>query len=185
MGADKALLHIDGRAMATRVADALRAAGADPVVAIGGDPGALTALGLTVIPDLHPGDGPLGAVLTALDALQAEVVAILACDLVDPAAETIRTVVQHAASPAVDVAVPVVEGRPHFHHAAWRRSAADRVREQFAAGERAPRRAAHVLRVVEVHEVAMTTLRDADDPAQLEAARREIHGRGSHRPTFG
>ena len=37
MGRDKALLRVDGVPMAVRVATALRAGGADPVAAIGGD----------------------------------------------------------------------------------------------------------------------------------------------------
>src|SRR5205085_1408893 len=83
---------------AERVADALRAAGADPVVAIGGDEPALRALGLTVVADAHPGEGPLGGIITALEALgeRAELVAVLACDLVDPDPAAIRDVVAHA-----------------------------------------------------------------------------------------
>ena len=68
MGRDKALLPVGGVPMALRVADALRAAGADEVVAVGGDATALAALGLTVVPDDHPGAGPLAAIVTALAA---------------------------------------------------------------------------------------------------------------------
>jgi molybdopterin-guanine dinucleotide biosynthesis protein A len=68
MGRDKALLPVGGVPMALRVADALRAAGADEVVAVGGDATALAALGLTVVPDDHPGVGPLAAIVTALAA---------------------------------------------------------------------------------------------------------------------
>ena len=46
MGRDKALVEVDGRALALRVADALRRAGADPVAAVGGDLPALARLGL-------------------------------------------------------------------------------------------------------------------------------------------
>jgi molybdopterin-guanine dinucleotide biosynthesis protein A len=66
MGTDKALLEVDGVAMAVRVARALDAAGATEVMCIGGDAPALAALGLIVVTDRHPGDGPLGAVITAL-----------------------------------------------------------------------------------------------------------------------
>ena len=37
MGRDKATLPVDGVPMAARVADALRRAGAEPVLAVGGD----------------------------------------------------------------------------------------------------------------------------------------------------
>ena len=90
MGTDKALVEVDGRALALRVADALRAAGASRVVAVGGDLERLQALGLEAVPDLHPGEGPLGGILTALAATDQDVVVVLACDLpaADPSAIT-------------------------------------------------------------------------------------------------
>ena len=60
MGRDKATLPVDGVPMAARVADALRRAGAEPVLAVGGDQAALEALGLTWVADRHPGEGPSG-----------------------------------------------------------------------------------------------------------------------------
>ena len=44
MGQDKATLPVDGVPMAARVAGALRRAGAEPVLAVGGDQTALEAL---------------------------------------------------------------------------------------------------------------------------------------------
>ena len=89
MGTDKALLEVDGRALAVIVADALRTSGADRVVAVGGDLDGLSALGLDAVPDLHAGEGPLGGILTALDATTEDVVVVLACDLpgADPIAD--------------------------------------------------------------------------------------------------
>lgn len=66
MGRDKALIPVDGRTLAGRVADALDAAGASPVVAVGGDLAALRAEGLTAVPDAMPGAGPLAGIVTAL-----------------------------------------------------------------------------------------------------------------------
>jgi molybdopterin-guanine dinucleotide biosynthesis protein A len=66
MGRDKAFVVVDGEPMVVRVARALRGAGADEVVAVGGDEARLSALGLAHLPDDHPGEGPLGGVLTAL-----------------------------------------------------------------------------------------------------------------------
>jgi molybdopterin-guanine dinucleotide biosynthesis protein A len=66
MGRDKALVAVDGTPMVQRAAAALVAAGASPVVCIGGDAGALAALGLVVVPDRWPGLGPLGGLATAL-----------------------------------------------------------------------------------------------------------------------
>jgi molybdopterin-guanine dinucleotide biosynthesis protein A len=191
MGADKALLAIGGRPMALRVAAALRAAGASRVIAVGGDAPALSALGLDVVPDRWPGEGPLGGILTALGELEhpeteADVVAVLACDLVDPDPATIRAVVERlttaGAAPPPHVAVPVSAGRRHFHHAVWHRRAREPLERAFAAGERAPRRAAHALAVVEVEGLDAATLRDADDPAALARARAALGALGGGPP---
>lgn len=65
MGRDKAFLPVAGRALALRVADALREAGCDPVVLVG-DLEGLDALGLPVLRD-PPGLGrhPLAGVVAA------------------------------------------------------------------------------------------------------------------------
>ncbi|MBK9970940.1 MAG: NTP transferase domain-containing protein [Acidimicrobiaceae bacterium] len=68
MGRDKALVPVHGAPMVMHVVSALRSAGCDPVQAIGGDAPALAALGLDVVGDGHPGEGPLGGVITALAA---------------------------------------------------------------------------------------------------------------------
>ena len=65
MGRDKALLEIEGIPMARRVAEVMRLAGCIPVFAVG--PARLAA-GLDVVSDDHPGEGPLGGILTALRA---------------------------------------------------------------------------------------------------------------------
>ena len=84
MGTDKALLRVGGEAMAVRVATALRDAGARDVVCVGGDASALSAIGLSVIPDVHPGEGPLGGILTALAWAEREMLVVSPCDLVMP-----------------------------------------------------------------------------------------------------
>lgn len=83
MGSDKALLEVEGVALARRTADVLAASGADPIVAIGGDGDALGRLGLVVVADRWPGEGPLGGIVTALDhfSATAERVLVVACDL--------------------------------------------------------------------------------------------------------
>lgn len=87
MGADKALVEVDGTPMARRVAGALAAGGCAPVWCQGGDAARLTAAGLTVRPDSHPGDGPLPAIYDALryhaGAPDASGVVVAACDLPD------------------------------------------------------------------------------------------------------
>ena len=68
MGADKAFIEIEGEPMVVRAVGALRAAGAEPALVVGGDAARLGALGLDAVADRYPGQGPLGGVLTALGA---------------------------------------------------------------------------------------------------------------------
>jgi len=169
MGRDKALLPVAGRAMAVRVADALRAAGADPVRAVGGDAPRLRALGMEVVPDERPGEGPLPAVITALRGATWEVVLVVACDLLDPDPEAMAaTAAALAADPEAHVAVPVdAGGIRQWAHAAWRRSAVDRLDAAVATGARSLVRAAGHLTVVEVANLPAEALRDADGPGDL------------------
>ncbi len=165
MGTDKALIEVDGVPLARRVANALRAAGADPVIAVGGDLEALTALGLTVTPDRHPGEGPLGGILTALAETTEDVVVVLACDLPAADADTIRAVA--LALGDADVAAPWHDGRHELLHAAYHRRAEPVLQAAFDAGERAPHRAVADLVVVGVDGLPAAALADADTPDDL------------------
>ena len=169
MGADKATIEIDGVFMAQRVADALRAAGATSVVAVGGDAVLLGASGLEVRPDRAPGEGPLGAVAHALDLPgAAPVVAVLACDLVAPDPDLIVQLVDRRAATDADVVVPVAGGRPQWVHAVWHRRVAGVLADVFASGERSLVGASAGLRVEHV-EVPAHATRDADRPEDLPA----------------
>ena len=165
MGRDKALVEINGEPLVRRVAGALHQAGAARVFVVGGNGPAIEALGLEVVADRFPGEGPLGGVLTALSVTDAMVVAVLATDLVAADPTAIRTVLD--ALTGHDVAVPVSGGRRHFHHAVWHRSAQSPLETAFAAGERAIKRAVRELAVVEVEGIAAAALADADSPDEL------------------
>ena len=165
MGRDKALVEVAGAPLVARVAQALRGAGASPVFVVGGDRPRIEALDLEVVADRFPGEGPLGGVLTALRHAATPVVAVLATDLVAATPSAIRAV--RDALGDHDVAVPVVGGRRHFHHAVWHRRAIDPLDAAFAAGERAIKRAVRDLRVVEVGGLDERLLADADTPQEL------------------
>lgn len=166
MGRDKALLLVDGVAMAARVAAALRAGGCDEVIAIGGDAAGLTALGLTVVPDEFPGEGPLGGVITALTARpEAAMVVAVACDL--PALQPSSTAALIAALPGHEVAVAGGEsGRPQPVCAAWRPHAAAALRPAFLAGERRMMNAIRLLSQVVV-PVPAQDLANVNTPGDL------------------
>lgn len=174
MGTDKALLPVDGVPMARRVADAVLAAGAAEVLAIGGDASGLGALGLRVVPDDMPGAGPLPATTTALRAAGQPVVLVVSCDLVAPSPPAMAAVAASlgAAAPEVHAAVPLVDGHDQWTHAAWRIGAASVLEDLQARGVTSLRRAADGLRLVRVHDLDPAAVADADTPTALREASR-------------
>jgi len=134
MGRPKPFVQVDGVAMARRVADALLAGGCSAVVAVGGDPEAIETIGLDTIPDGWPGEGPLGAVVTALETAGARGfvrLVVAPCDLpfVDPASV--------AGLLAVEGDVVVAEAdRVQPLLSAWSPTLAARLGAEFAGGER-------------------------------------------------
>lgn len=181
MGRDKALLEVYGEPMVRRVARALDDAGAARVVAVGGDQVAIAAAldRRAVVADDTPGQGPLGGILTALRVLDAELVLVVACDLVAPSSRAMAaTVAALSADPPSDVAAPVHDGEIQWLHAAWRsRSVGERLAACFTAGEHSVHRAVAAARlaVLEVPGLGPTALADADTPADLP------HGSGRTR----
>lgn len=195
MGRDKALIEIDGRPMARIAADALIGAGATSVRAVGGDATALARLGLSVIADRHPGEGPLGALLDAFDADQADhtdqadVLMVLTCDLPFVDASVVAPVVEALlARPDAAVAAPMLGGRRQLLSAAYRPALVrDAARRAFANGQRAVRAGLHELRVAEVllDDALRWRLEDADTPQDLPGAPGRHPGSGDPDPRRG
>jgi molybdopterin-guanine dinucleotide biosynthesis protein A len=166
MGTDKAFVELGGVPMAERVAGALVAAGCDPVVFVGGDSVLLARFGRDCHPDLHPDEGPAGGVLTALHALDDDVV-VAACDLPLLHAGAVRALVA-AASGDVDVVVAAGDRRqPALGW--WSRAARPSVEGLWTNGRRSLQELVDGLRAVSVivDEVA---LRNVNTPAQLGEA---------------
>lgn len=171
MGRDKALVEVEGRALAARVADALRAGGCRAVLAVGGDGPALAALGLDPVPDRWPGAGPLAGLATALSVGGGGLMVVAPCDLVAPEATTVATLVGTLAAAPGDVvaAAPVDErGRPAWIHAAWRAGAAAPVVAALVeGGARRLDAVATAVRWVSAATIDPVSLRDADRQEDL------------------
>ncbi len=165
MGTHKAFIQIDGSTMIERCAGALSDAGVSPIVAVGGPAEKLMALGIRIAPDMWPGEGPLGGVITALESTSTEIVVILSCDLLQPAgkaiSETIRAVDNH------DLAVPLCDGEPQWLHSAWRRRTLDAITSEFGRGARSIRSAVSDLTVNYFDGHDPDDYRDADYPSDL------------------
>ena len=194
MGSDKAFIEVDGVPMVARAAAALTAAGVRGVLVVGGDGARVGELGLPAVEDRHPGEGPLGGVITALGWLESphlfdctgiEAVVTLPCDVIEPDVAAVRRVIDRLGGPSGDPAgpaegpdlvVPLGSGAPQWMHAAWRRRCLPTLSEAFARGVRAPKEAAGLLCTVEVEIPGDGWFEDADRPEDLPGRSRA--GRG-------
>jgi molybdopterin-guanine dinucleotide biosynthesis protein A len=174
MGTDKATLVVDGVALARRVADALVHAGADEVFAVGGDRAALAELGLNAVDDRHPGEGPLGAVITALAAARRDVVVVLGCDLPAVSSATVARLADTLTTAGADAAVTRVDDVPQVVVASYRRRVRPTLEAIFAEGGRSLRGALEWLDVTWVDDVHPGVLVDLDGPDDV---RRYAHRR--------
>ena len=169
MGRDKALIEVDGTTMVDRAAELLRAAGCNLVVAIGPD---RLAGSVTPLADRYPGEGPLGAIVTALDhaaEVGADAAFVIACDLPDLDVATLTTLLEAVngagAQPSVTLA-----GAPRREPliAVWATSCLAPLEAAFAGGQRSVHRAIDSivgLQVVEV-QVDPARVRNVNTPDQ-------------------
>ena len=165
MGRDKALIEIGGRPLLQVATDALAAAGLDPIVVVGGDASAIGALGHDHVADRHPGEGPLGGIISALAAVPNDTLVVLSCDLTDASPIAVSSVI--GALGDADVAVPVVDGREQWMHSAWRRRSLSLLEAAFAAGHRSVAAGAEGLRVSRILDGDPCWYHDADTPDDL------------------
>jgi molybdopterin-guanine dinucleotide biosynthesis protein A len=169
-GTDKAFALVDGVPMVRLVADALVSGGITDVIVLGGDATALRALGLSVVADLHPGDGPLGALLTAFDVTTAGVVVLAACDLPSLSGGHVRRMLDALADEDdAAAAVPCTDRLEPLGGATYRVDrCADRFRLAFERGERSLQRVLDGLTIVSVDTdpaVLLNVNRPGDRPS--------------------
>lgn len=167
MGTDKAFVVVRGAPLCTYPRKALVEAGARRVLAVGGRRSDdLRALGFEYVADRHPGQGPLGGVLTALEAATHPIVVVLACDLPEVDAAAVRGLVASLRSCPAAAAVPFVNERRQLSAVAYRRSALPALAAAFETGLRSLHHGLASLDVVEVEGLA-PVFEDLDDAADL------------------
>ena len=185
MGTDKAFVDVQGTPLVALVAGALRSAGADRVVAVGGDATRLRALGLDAVADPHVGEGPMAgfaALANDPDARTTPFVVAAACDLPALTASAVRALLATvtAAGPDVAGAIPVVDGIWQSQLVALRPHGLAAMAERFAAGERALWRTVGDLGLATCTTIDPAALVDLDSPEDVaDYARRS--GASPHR----
>jgi molybdopterin-guanine dinucleotide biosynthesis protein A len=135
MGREKALLPFRGRVLVASVAQAVEEAAGTAVLV--GNPALGGLTGYAAIPDLFPGEGPLGGILTALRHTLAEWNLITACDMPRLDAAFLSALLEAAETAGADVLLPHgPSGQPEPLCAVYRHSARGTLEAAFAAGVR-------------------------------------------------
>jgi molybdopterin-guanine dinucleotide biosynthesis protein A len=138
-GSDKALAEIGGRTLLARMSELIESvAGYVNVVAA---VGRYHDFGAPTIPDRWPGEGPLGGIITALDATEGvdrgmEWNLIVSCDMPFLAREWLSYMLQRAFSSDAEAIVPESERGPEPLCACWRTSAVGKLQGAFDQGVR-------------------------------------------------
>jgi len=146
MGSDKALLRYRGATLVQAVAEAVSQAAGRPLLV--GSRVRYGGLGYEVIPDLYPGEGPLGGVLTALQNSSAEWNLIVACDMPELTGEFLGGLMEAAEGRDCEVLAPVgPDGNIEPLCAVYRKSALKGFERAFQRGVRQMRAALEEVRM--------------------------------------
>jgi molybdopterin-guanine dinucleotide biosynthesis protein A len=138
-GRDKALVEIGGKPMLVRIIQLLQSVPME--VKLIAARGKYSALGVEIIEDRWPGEGPFGGIITALEdaaksAARPEWNVILSCDMPFLTPEWMRYVATRATASAAQVILPHSTGGPEPLCACWRTEAAETLRAAFERGVR-------------------------------------------------
>jgi molybdenum cofactor guanylyltransferase len=133
MGADKALVDFDGQPMIRRAIDTLRAAGLP--VSIGGARSSLESYA-PVIPDAHPGLGPLGGICSVLKSTSTRHAVFLPVDLPRLPSSLIVVLLEYARITGRAVTLVSVNAFPQTFPVALDRQILPTLEQELAAGRR-------------------------------------------------
>ena len=135
MGADKALLALDGRRLIDYSIEALRPVAGRILLACGPRP-RYADLGLETVLDARPDGGPLAGLLAALEASRTEWLVLLACDMPRADSRVLRALLDQAARCELDVCLLEIERGTQPVCGVYRRTCAPAVRRSLERGER-------------------------------------------------
>ncbi len=139
-GRDKALVEFDGEPLIARLSRILQTATAAPVRIIG-DAAKYSQIGVECIADRWPGEGPLGGIITALQASDDSAKRdswslIIGCDMPFLTSEWLRHITERAMASRAEIVVPESNYGLEPLCACWRASAAPTLTRAFESGVR-------------------------------------------------
>lgn len=132
MGTNKALLPIAEKTNIERIRDELYSL-FDHIILVTNEPERYGFLKLKMVPDEHPGKGPLAGVHAGLKASDYEENIVVACDMPFVSAEIAGTLAKNLKS--YDALVPVIEGKRHPLFAAYQKRVVGEAESRLKAGE--------------------------------------------------
>jgi len=136
MGADKSMLPIGERPLIAAVYEQLRGS-FDQILISANDADKLDFLGLQIVPDRVPGQGPLMGITSALEVSSHELNFVVACDIPHVELRYVRKMLSQAAQSGADIVVPTTAERqyePLF--AVYRKSVLDAMNATLLSGGR-------------------------------------------------
>ncbi|MDP6283572.1 MAG: molybdenum cofactor guanylyltransferase [Acidimicrobiales bacterium] len=161
MRQDKASLMLTGRPMAEWVADAMREAGVEPVIALGGQEG----LSLPVVPDEIEDQGPLYILISALERLGD--ILVCPCDVPLASAKLFRSIVDAGAGTDKPVVLAkCTQLQPLI--GLYKASSIDLLKAGYEGGKRGPKLVLEE-HDVEVVDASAEETQNINTPAQFKA----------------
>lgn len=175
MGKDKALLPFGGKVLVAHVAlSVLAAAGS---VSLVGPRDAYRHLDFSMVPDLYPGFGPIGGIVTALSsASAAEWNLIVACDMPGVSGEFLASLLAEAIEFGAECTIPLTpDGRLHPLCAVYRQAARLPLLRAVEAETHKLHAAIEVLNVHRYHVSTKESLTNVNTPAQWKTFQNATH----------
>jgi molybdopterin-guanine dinucleotide biosynthesis protein A len=131
-GRPKSFIEVGGRRIIDRQLEVLRPL-FDEILIAANDASPYQEFGLPIVPDAVRGVGPLAGILAALEAMRAERIVAVACDMPFITEAALRLFLD---APDADVVVSETGGRPDPLFARYSRACAAPIRRRLEAGDR-------------------------------------------------
>jgi molybdopterin-guanine dinucleotide biosynthesis protein A len=165
MGRDKALLPFGGGVLCQSVARVVAEVTGNAVFI--GEPDRYGGLGYATIPDLYPGQGPLGGILTALRHSTADWNFIAACDMPQLDPNRLGRLLLDAVQSEADALLPLNgEGRPEPLCAFYHQRCLQPFNAAFAAGIRKVMTAIETVRTLRVPVAEESLFQNVNTPEE-------------------
>ncbi len=159
-GSDKAMFRVEGSTMLERAVSLLSSVSCDPIFVVGGGAEQRQVTGTKYVPDKYPGEGPLGALLSALGSAATSWTMVIACDLPYLNVDVLEALLGHQTS--ADVVLARTSRGPEPLVGLYSQTVQPQFEAAFASGTRAMSDALEFVTVDHVLTTASKQLRNVN-----------------------